>query len=227
MKHVFNLSKPKLIFASSSVIEKVVKVAKSLGYVKGVVLLGDESPYGDSFVTSWKNYFTDSCADNLRIDPVNISNQVSVILCSSGTSGLPKGVQISQFNLMAALELFQETYLKSLSIPSKGLSALMILPMFHDYAFIVTFCMFVTAGCRIVTLPKFEDRKFLSTIEKYKIGLTFLVPPLMVFLAKNDLVTKYDLSSLKEIVVGAAPFKASTEIAVKKRFNNGLIIRQV
>jgi 4-coumarate--CoA ligase len=227
MTHVFNLSKPKLIFASSSVIENVAKVAKSLGYVKGVVLLGDESPHGDSFVTSWKNYFTDSCADNLRIDPVDISNQVSVILCSSGTSGLPKGVQISQFNLMAALELFQETYLKSLSIPSKGLSALMILPMFHDYAFIVTFCMIVTAGCRIVTLPKFEDRKFLSTIETYKIGLTFLVPPLMVFLAKSDLVTKYDLSSLKEIVVGAAPFKASTEIAVKKRFNNGLIIRQV
>jgi acyl-CoA synthetase (AMP-forming)/AMP-acid ligase II len=228
MKHVFDLSKPKLIIASSLVIGKVMKVAKSLDYVKGLVLLGDESSYDDEpFVTLMRDYLVDYDVGNLQLEPVDIRNQVSVILCSSGTTGLPKGVQISQFNLMAALEMVQESLLKALSIPTKGLSALLILPMFHAYAFLTTFSVILTAGCQLVILPKFEDRKFLATIEMYKIGLTFLVPPLMVFLAKSDLVLKYDLSSLKEIVVGAAPLKASTEIAVKKRFNNGLIVRQV
>jgi 4-coumarate--CoA ligase len=56
--------------------------------------------------------------------------------------------------------------------------------------------------------------------------MVFMVPPLMVFLAKSPLVDTYDLSSLREFIVGAAPLKASTELAVKKRIGNNLVVRQ-
>lgn len=55
-----------------------------------------------------------------------------------------------------------------------------------------------------------------------------MVPPLMVFLAKHPLVDNYDLTSLRELLCGAAPLSKETEDAVYKRLhkNEGLNIRQ-
>lgn len=44
-----------------------------------------------------------------------------------------------------------------------------------------------------------------------------MVPPLIIFLAKNPLVDQYDVSSLKEITSGAAPLSREVEDAVKAR----------
>lgn len=53
--------------------------------------------------------------------------------------------------------------------------------------------------------------------QKYKANVTFLVPPLMVFLAKNKMVDEYDLSSLKVIWCGGAMLSHELEQNVKKR----------
>jgi 4-coumarate--CoA ligase len=45
-----------------------------------------------------------------------------------------------------------------------------------------------------------------------------MVPPLMVFLAKNPLVNAYDLSSLKYLISGAAPLSKEVELAVMARY---------
>jgi acyl-coenzyme A synthetase/AMP-(fatty) acid ligase len=52
-----------------------------------------------------------------------------------------------------------------------------------------------------------------------------LVPPLVVFLAKADIVDKYDLSSLQRIYCGAAPLSEETETLVKKRIGLGAVIQ--
>lgn len=53
--------------------------------------------------------------------------------------------------------------------------------------------------------------------QKYRVSLIFVVPPLVVFLAKSPLVDEYDLSSLKELGSGAAPLSKEVEDAVNKR----------
>lgn len=76
-------------------------------------------------------------------------------------------------------------------------------------------------------LPKFEETIFLGCIEKYRCSVAFLVPPLMVFLAKNDIVDKYDLSSLRFIMSGAAPLSKELEQSVKDRLRmSDLVIKQ-
>uniref|UniRef100_T1GBJ9 Uncharacterized protein n=1 Tax=Megaselia scalaris TaxID=36166 RepID=T1GBJ9_MEGSC len=52
---------------------------------------------------------------------------------------------------------------------------------------------------------------------KYRVMLAFMVPPLMVFLAKHPIVDKYDLSSLIMLLSGAAPLSKETEDAIKAR----------
>lgn len=60
--------------------------------------------------------------------------------------------------------------------------------------------MFLASSSRHIGfafLPKYEEEPFLRTIEKYKIQIISIVPPIMVMLAKSPLVDKYDLSSIK------------------------------
>lgn len=67
-------------------------------------------------------------------------------------------------------------------------------------------------------LPKFEEQTFLHSISQYKPTASFMVPPLMVFMAKHPLVDKYDVTSLRELYCGAAPLSAEVEDAILKRF---------
>lgn len=97
-------------------------------------------------------------------------------------------------------------------------SILMVIPCFHAYGLLTTVGMSVS-GAEIVFLPKFEEHLFLRTIQKYKTNSAFLVPPLLLFLAKSPLVDKYDVSSLVVIGCGAAPLSKEIGDAVKERLN--------
>lgn len=88
MTHAFNLSKPKIIFMSPFASERVVNVAKSLSFVQRVVMMGDENPFG-KFVVLLDDFLDSPAARGASFAPVAVdkSKAVSLILCSSGTTG--------------------------------------------------------------------------------------------------------------------------------------------
>jgi 4-coumarate--CoA ligase len=98
----------------------------------------------------------------------------------------------------------------------KGSSKFMIIPFFHVYGLFTTLSNIYYLR-RIVFLKKFEENLFLRTIEKYRITILSLVPPIMVLLAKSPLVDKYDLSSVKHLICGAASLSRETEEILKRR----------
>lgn len=98
------------------------------------------------------------------------------------------------------------------------MSILMVIPCFHAYGLLCTIGTSLS-GAEIVFLPRFEEHMFLGAIQTYKPNIAFLVPPLLVFLAKSPLVEKYDLSSLVVIGCGAAPLSKEVSDAVKERLN--------
>lgn len=65
------------------------------------------------------------------------------------------------------------------------------------------FCLACSA--KLVVLTKFKPDVYLKNIQERKITKLYLVPSIMVFLAKSPLVSNYDISSIKHIVVGGAP----------------------
>lgn len=106
------------------------------------------------------------------------------------------------------------------SIPSnEERVCLGLLPWFHAFGITILTGVISGALARIVLLPKFEEALFLSCIEYNKCNILFLVPPLMVFLAKHPMVNDYDLSSARVIICGAAPLSKETENAVYDRLN--------
>jgi len=64
---------------------------------------------------------------------------------------------------------------------------------------------------------RFDLELFCQLVEKHKPQRARLVPPIIIHLAKNPIIEKYDLSSLNMIVSAAAPLSKDVEDTVQKR----------
>lgn len=95
-----------------------------------------------------------------------------------------------------------------------------ILPLFHAYGIATCIVGGPTFGVRTIHLPRFEPEIFVKTIQKYKVTMVTIVPPVALFLAKHPIVDKFTLTSLQSFMVGAAPLKIELAQALSKRFNN-------
>ena len=57
----------------------------------------------------------------------------------------------------------------------------------------------------MVSMERFELEKVLAAVERYRVSHFWVVPPIILALAKQSVVKRYDLSSVKHIGCGAAP----------------------
>lgn len=113
IKHAFDLSKPKFVFISPFGSKRVIAVCKKLEYVKQVVIFSEKS--NDSFVMPLndfikKNEKKDFDVHEYSRQKVDIKETVAVIVCSSGTTGLPKGVLLTQENMMSLVQSYRINY---------------------------------------------------------------------------------------------------------------------
>jgi len=99
-----------------------------------------------------------------------------------------------------------------------------VLPLFHIYGLVVVLNMGLHLGATIVTMPRFDLDQFLGLIQKYRVTLSHIVPPIVLKLAKDPIIERYDLSSLKMIFSGAAPLGVELSRELIQRI--GCSIRQ-
>lgn len=66
-------------------------------------------------------------------------------------------------------------------------------------------------------MPKFDLEKYCTYIQTHKITFAYVVPPVLLLLAKSPIVSKYDLSSVRMMNSGAAPLTKDLVDAVYKR----------
>ncbi|MFN8498309.1 MAG: 4-coumarate--CoA ligase family protein [Anaerolineae bacterium] len=151
----------------------------------------------------------------VAIDP---TTDLVVLPYSSGTTGLPKGVMLTHYNLVA--NLAQLEALKSPSVELEPHDVMLgLLPFYHIYGMVCIMNYGLNLGATVVTMPRFDLEPFLQTIQTYKVTWANLVPPLVLALGKHPLVDKYDLSSLKTILSGAAPLGKDAQEAAQARLH--------
>ena len=86
-----------------------------------------------------------------------------------------------------------------------------LLPLSHIYGLVVIAQASTYRGDEVIILPKFELQSYLNAIQSHKIQTLYLVPPIIIQMAKNQpACSKYDLGSVNSIFTGAAPLGAET-----------------
>ena len=131
---------------------------------------------------------------------------------SSGTTGFAKGVMLSHRNLVA--NVLQTAAAQDVG---EDETLIAVLPFFHIYGMTVILNLGLRRGATIVTMPKFELEPFLETLAGRRITRAFLVPPIVLALAKHPAVDGYDLSAMRLIMSGAAPLDATLANATADR----------
>lgn len=158
--------------------------------------------------------FSDLLNSDGILPPVQIDPQKDLIVLpySSGTTGYPKGVMLTHYNLVANLCQME-------GVIDFGQDDVMIgiLPFFHIYGMVVVMGYMLYVGGTVVSLPAFELEGFLKTLQAYQVTRACLVPPIILALAKHPAVDQYDLKHLKQIFSGAAPLSADLQQAVMNR----------
>jgi acyl-CoA synthetase (AMP-forming)/AMP-acid ligase II len=147
-------------------------------------------------------------------------NDMAALPYSSGTTGFPKGVMLTHRNLVANMCQFQPvTRIHEEDVVINAM------PFFHAAGWVILYHMGLANGCTLVTLPRFELEPFLRASQDYRATATLLVPPVVLLLAKQPIVERYDLSWMRVIFAGAAPLGEDVARACAERI--GCRIQQV
>mgnify|MGYP002778300071 FL=1 len=150
---------------------------------------------------------------------VDVQRDTAGLLYSSGTTGVAKGVEMTHFNMTAACA--QVAAVEQLK---RGETVVNFLPFFHIYGLQIILNGSLRQGATIVTMARFELEGYLRLTQQHRPERAFVVPPVVIALAKSPLVDQYDVSSLETLTAGAAPLGEEIARALEQRL--GIEVRQ-
>jgi long-chain acyl-CoA synthetase len=132
--------------------------------------------------------------------------RASPMFYTSGTTGAPKGVRRHAMKAEMAGAADRVTGITYGIKPSEGQVILMNGPMYHSAPNSYGMAAF-RHGCSIVLEPRFEAEDLLALVERHRVTHMHMVPTMFVRLLRlpAEVKARYDLSSLRFVVHGAAP----------------------
>ncbi|CAK7228399.1 hypothetical protein SBRCBS47491_006891 [Sporothrix bragantina] len=158
-------------------------------------------------------------------EPENPATTTCCLNYSSGTTGVPKGVEISHRAYVANCTGVVAVGGKDPEILAQRERSvgLCFLPLYHAYGQTYFVANFAHMDIPVYLMSKFDFVKMLEHIQKFRITSLTLVPPIAVALSKHPLVKKFDLSSVESVGCGAAPLAQESVLAVQRLWPEGTL----
>ncbi|MFO1305082.1 MAG: AMP-binding protein [Burkholderiales bacterium] len=141
---------------------------------------------------------------------------LAVLPYSSGTSGRPKGVMLTHYNLVSITRQIDGLGMRSLDESARVLA---VLPFFHIYGMVVLMNLPLYRMASCVTMPRFDLEQFLQIVQDRRVTHLYVVPPIVIALAKHEVVSRYDLTSVRLVNSGAAPLAAAVQNDAARRLH--------
>ncbi|EWG55719.1 hypothetical protein FVEG_13670 [Fusarium verticillioides 7600] len=217
LEHQLRASRAKAILTCAPLLDTALKATEAVGISRENVFLlpvpGDPSRHGFKTID-------DLIQDGEKLPPLpplqwakgQGARQTAYLLYSSGTSGLPKPVMLSHYNIISGI--IQTCTYDSVSRKADGVDTqvmLGVLPFSHVFGLMLITHLGTYRGDEIIVMPRFEFEPFLDAVSRFKIQQLPIVPPIVIqMLDRRELCGKYDLSSVRFVYTGAAPLGKET-----------------
>ncbi|XP_022896767.1 4-coumarate--CoA ligase 2-like [Olea europaea var. sylvestris] len=206
-------SKAKLIITQSQYVDKLRDPGQNNPKVgEDFTVITIDDPPENCLHFSVLSEANENDIPSISIDP----NDPVALPFSSGTTGLPKGVILTHKSLITSVAQQVDGENPNLYLKSDDV-VLCVLPLFHIYSLNSVLLCSLRAGAGVLLMQKFEIGSFLELIQRHRVSVAAVVPPLVLALAKNPMVDKFDLSSIRVVLSGAAPLGKELEAALRNR----------
>lgn len=208
LNYILEHSEAQVIITSEGLTEKVVEAAKGLTDLKHILVTGNCGT--DSARDIRQEIEAASPIENLQDRD---SDDLALLVYTSGTTGKPKGVMQSHSNVIANAEACQH-----MLVTEPMTVSLSVLPLAHVYG---VFMMNIGSlvGTVDVLHPQIDLQKIFEDIETYKVQRISMVPTMMTYLIHFPDQGKYDLSSLERVSSGGASLPDGVRLEFEKKFN--------
>jgi long-chain acyl-CoA synthetase len=205
MAQIINDAQAEVLIVGAEFVPHVEKVESDLARVRTIVAVGGHD--------RWPSYadWADAAATH---DPgvVSSGDDVAYQLYTSGTTGLPKGVMLTNDNFFKGVIGIAEQW--RFTEDSVNLA---MMPMFHiagaGWSMVGLFY-----GCRTVVMRDVDPAEILRVIPEYGVTNAFMVPAVIQFLLLTPGVESTDFSSLRSLVYGASPITDKVLVQGMKTF---------
>ena len=142
-------------------------------------------------------------------------DDTAVILYTSGTTGRPKGAELTHLNMFFNAMCGAEKVLRTDS-DEIGLA---VLPLFHSFGQTCVMNALLYAGATLTLVPRFEPQKALEVMERDRVTYFAGVPTMYFYLLNFPEANKYDLSALRRCCSGGAAMPVEVMHAFNKKYN--------
>jgi long-chain acyl-CoA synthetase len=205
--YLVNDAEAPVLFVGEEFADALESVQGDLAEVRKVVCWGGERP-------GWTPY-REFCSGVSDVDPHRDGqvDETAWQLYTSGTTGHPKGAELTHRNLM---EVASVGVMEFGSVAT-GDVALICMPLYHIGGSGYAVCLFY-GGAKLVVTRDVNPEEILELIESQKVTHAFFVPALINFLLQHPRCRDTDFSSLRRILYGASPIPGDLLVAALEGF---------
>jgi acyl-CoA synthetase (AMP-forming)/AMP-acid ligase II len=211
VEYMLAVSEASLLFVEPRYLQIVEPFRGDLPRLEHVVLLA-----GEGSGMTFEGLLSGAPDDEVFVD-VDL-DQPTALIFTSGTTALPKGVELTFLSL--ALYVVNTM---SPADPSQEQETTLVSVTFAHVAGLTALLSSIWGGRKLVTLPQFDPEAWLQAVERERVTHAFVVPTMLKRLMEHPTFDKHDLSSLQLVTYGAAPMPFEVVCEAIERFSCGLM----
>ncbi len=167
----------------------------------------------------WQNIMKTS-EPSFQEAEINPKTDLALLQYTGGTTGHPKGVMLTHYNLVSNLQMC-ESWLYHTKNGEETILA--VLPFFHVYGMTTIMNFAVKQASKIILIPKFNAEDVLKVIDKQKPTLFPGAPTIYIGLINHPDINRYDLSSIEACISGSAPLPKEVQDKFEKLTGGKLV----